>query len=278
MIERKYPTSIHLDTYSYCNASCVFCLYPKMKREKGSMEFNLLEKIIDEVKDWKELKEIVPIHYGEFFLNPQWREILKLIEDKLPFVGIVLPTNMSKINYEIIDEVSQIQNLKAINFSINAFWIETRKNIMELDSLEWEKIMLYNSIFKKRGVSFIISMISDSRFHSELERRLFVNWAREHNIAYNIVYPATKYDEIYYSHGRNNKNFPCPTIYQDIVILWDGKIVPCCYDVEGEYVLGNAKEGKILDIWHGKMITFLRQEHLIKNRENIALCSLCNFS
>ena len=49
------------------------------------MEMKMLEHILDDAASWPEpLKGIVPIHYGELFLDPDWYDTLKLIETKLP--------------------------------------------------------------------------------------------------------------------------------------------------------------------------------------------------
>ena len=47
-ITRQTPLILQIETTNVCNARCVFCAYPKMKREKGIMSMPLFERIVQE--------------------------------------------------------------------------------------------------------------------------------------------------------------------------------------------------------------------------------------
>jgi len=49
---------------------------------------------------------------------------------------------------------------------------------------------------------------------------------------------------------RQFKLKPCTQIYQMTNILWNGDVVPCCYDVEAWHVLGNIQEATLTEIWN----------------------------
>ena len=136
----EYP-AIHLDTYSYCNAKCIFCGYHTMTRPKGIMSRDMLHHVLDEIAGWDTpLTEIVPIHYGEFFLNPDWLYILKCIESKLPHTKIAIPTNGSMLDDNRVDELVKIKTLSYINFSVYAYFEETYRKVIGLDPVVLEQI------------------------------------------------------------------------------------------------------------------------------------------
>lgn len=271
------PKSLHLDTYAYCNAKCLFCRYPVLKRKKGVMDMELLERILDDASAWATpLWEIVPIHFGEFFLIPNWYEILKLIEKKLPKARIILPTNGSKLDFETISRLATIQSLSVINISVNAFFNETYEAVMGLKPETMgniKKAINYLQILAPQ-VNIWCSMVYDPMYQTEKEKELFIKEWREYGHVQ--VHPASFI-------GGHPRSFipsviPCRSIFIDFIILWDGRVVPCCWDSNGDIVVGNVKKQKIMDVWHGKKMNNLRKAHNEGRRQELPLCSICSFS
>ncbi|WP_206152157.1 SPASM domain-containing protein [Clostridium cochlearium] len=56
-------------------------------------------------------------------------------------------------------------------------------------------------------------------------------------------------------------NFSCPMIYQRLFITSDGNALPCCSDLEGKCIVGNAYSESIYDIWHGEKFNMVRKLH-----------------
>jgi len=48
--------------------------------------------------------------------------------------------------------------------------------------------------------------------------------------------------------------------WQSITIMWDGIVVPCCFDFNKFYPLGDANKESLLDIWQGDKMRNLREE------------------
>jgi radical SAM protein with 4Fe4S-binding SPASM domain len=58
------------------------------------------------------------------------------------------------------------------------------------------------------------------------------------------------------------------------VILWNGDVVPCCYDMEGQLVIGNAlKDGGFMKIWRSDKYKKYRRNII---RRKITLCRNCS--
>jgi len=58
-------------------------------------------------------------------------------------------------------------------------------------------------------------------------------------------------------------------------VLVDGRVVPCCMDYDGKYVLGDLKRGSLKSIWNGEKMVRLRKALLEGRKEDIELCSKC---
>lgn len=35
-------------------------------------------------------------------------------------------------------------------------------------------------------------------------------------------------------------------------VLWDGRVVPCCYDFDGKIVLGDLRRESVAKVWNGE--------------------------
>lgn len=66
----------------------------------------------------------------------------------------------------------------------------------------------------------------------------------------------------------------CWRMWQGCVITWDGKVLPCCFDKDGAYAMGDLKKTSFRDIWHGEKYNAFR-ESLFRSRSEIEMCRNC---
>lgn len=75
-------------------------------------------------------------------------------------------------------------------------------------------------------------------------------------------------------HIKNKLLNQCWRMWQACVITWDGKIVPCCFDKDAKFKLGNLKEQNFESIWHSKEYNQFRKS-ILKGRNQIDICTNC---
>jgi radical SAM protein with 4Fe4S-binding SPASM domain len=66
----------------------------------------------------------------------------------------------------------------------------------------------------------------------------------------------------------------CWKMWHSCVITWDGKVVPCCFDKDGQYVLGDLTKNSFADIWKGRAYDDFRAS-LFSARSEIEMCRNC---
>ena len=66
----------------------------------------------------------------------------------------------------------------------------------------------------------------------------------------------------------------CRRLWDTVVITSDSRIVPCCYDKEGEYDLGSLKEKGFAEIWRGTEFMSFRKT-VLNNRRAVDICNNC---
>ncbi len=74
---------------------------------------------------------------------------------------------------------------------------------------------------------------------------------------------------------KNKMANHCWKMWHSNVITWDGKVLPCCFDKDAQYEMGNLGNNNMNKVWEGKNYHEFRKE-LMKSRKNIDICSNCS--
>jgi radical SAM protein with 4Fe4S-binding SPASM domain len=67
----------------------------------------------------------------------------------------------------------------------------------------------------------------------------------------------------------------CDKPWTSVVILWDGRVVPCCFDHDGLFDLGSLRTQSLEEIWNGEPARSLRRAHRDANLDEVKLCAKC---
>jgi len=67
---------------------------------------------------------------------------------------------------------------------------------------------------------------------------------------------------------------PCWRAFMGGHVLSDGRMTACCMDATGNWVMGDLKTQKFMDIWNNEDFKKLRQAHLNKDVTGTA-CEKC---
>jgi radical SAM protein with 4Fe4S-binding SPASM domain len=73
---------------------------------------------------------------------------------------------------------------------------------------------------------------------------------------------------------KNNLLNQCWKMWHSAVITWDGKVLPCCFDKDGHYQLGNLKEEDFASVWRGEAYRNFRKS-ILRSRSEIDICRNC---
>ena len=62
--------------------------------------------------------------------------------------------------------------------------------------------------------------------------------------------------------------------YGKLVVLWDGRVIPCCVDYNANLMIGNIQNDTIPNLWKSEKLNILREQHL--KGEFPDTCANCN--
>lgn len=66
----------------------------------------------------------------------------------------------------------------------------------------------------------------------------------------------------------------CWKMWHSCVVTWDGKVVPCCFDKDAKYRLGDLNKQSFREIWHSEPYQQFRK-NLLVSRKEIDICTNC---
>lgn len=271
------PKQVRLEITNKCNAHCITCHRSTMTRDLGNMSWELLDKCLNDIRQFPEpLFEVVPSNYGETFMAEQWKEKLQLIAKRLPNTRMVIPTNGTLLTDGYVGELCHIPTLKLVNLSINAFLPETYEFFHKLPAKNLETIKRAAIRIRelRPDITLWMSMVLDSQIQSPKEVDLFIEkWS---------VIGIPQINPAQYNNRPDRTpivpvKLPCRSLFSDLVINYDGRATSCCFDSDCQLIIGDSTKS-LLDIWHSKEFSELRNRHLQGKREMIPLCRSCTYA
>jgi radical SAM protein with 4Fe4S-binding SPASM domain len=66
----------------------------------------------------------------------------------------------------------------------------------------------------------------------------------------------------------------CFRMWSSCVVTWDGAVVPCCFDKDASYKMGNLNETPFKEIWKNEAYLDFRKK-ILSSRKSIDICTNC---
>lgn len=74
---------------------------------------------------------------------------------------------------------------------------------------------------------------------------------------------------------KNKLKDQCWKLWMGAEVTWDGRVLPCCFDKDAQYVMGKYPEVDFKTIWEGEAYQGFRQG-LLRSRKSIDICTNCS--
>lgn len=266
-----FPEVLTIETTNICNAFCIFCPHSKMKRKQTIMTSSLYEKIINEAKQLG-VKEIVLSFFGEPFCD---RNIINRIKfAKQNGLKVTIYTNAILLDEHTSQEIID-NKLDKIFISLDSYSSEHYKKIRLVGKYD-EVVKNVNDLIelKKKNNSLLpiveIGMIILDKKDKQGIQTFMDQWKHADNV-------VVRQPHEWINKGTDIKNkLPCYPLWNDFYILCDGRVVPCCMDYDGTYILGDTNRQTLDEIWKtSQQLKQLRKHHLENTTDSLDLCKNC---
>lgn len=274
------PRIHQIESTNHCNLKCPMCPQPTMKRPKGFMDFELFKKIIVENKRY--IEDVGLHHFGEALIHPKIVEMVEFASANDIYVGF--STNVALLKRELSTRLLKA-GLRWINLDFDSFDKATfekfRVNAKHEQVLKNINDFLAEKEALKSKVEVTVQMIRFDDNKAEYER-FFREW-RKKGVNHVHLQKYITYDKNVKSVATLVKDEKikaschrmCYYPWRNVVVLWDGRVVPCCGDYEGRYIIGSLEEKTLMQIWNSDKMVALRQNHIDNDFSNNELCKNC---
>jgi radical SAM protein with 4Fe4S-binding SPASM domain len=236
------------------------------------MDTNTFTNIVDQVEpdQW-----IIPSAWNEPFVSPNIWDCLDACEGK----RVLLYTNASLLTIEDIYRIHQSPHIKKVSVSINGGTAEDYESVMK--GLSFDEAI--------ENTRFLIGWAQSSGRNPDLEVDImawFTPETKDRVRQLDKIFPGTSVTAYPFFNVRGLVNLPgsccagaesitgpCARPLFYMAIQYNGDVVPCCNDINSEYVVGSTAKESLKDLWVDEKLTDLRKMHLAGNIP--AMCRKC---
>ncbi len=281
------PNIFAIETTSVCNLACTMCPYPIMDRAKGFIDETLFKNLVDKEADTSYLMRLHNL--GEPLLDKRMPQLINYAAKNK--VRVEISTNCTALTEAKAREILS-SNLHQIILSLDGASKVTYEHIRK--NADFDRVVGHITKFlelkqemkaKVRVVLQIILMnetvpevdgflkrwepFRKSGAINEFRIKRFSTWAGQ----VKSIDDLAENQHRYYP-APEEKRVPCLYLWESLVVLQDGRVVPCCFDYEGKMVMGDLNKQSLQEIWLGPVFQKFRENHLKGNFDN-DLCRNC---
>jgi radical SAM protein with 4Fe4S-binding SPASM domain len=286
------PVTISFELTNHCNLKCPECASGsgQMKRERGFMDIGLYEKVISEMRPYLYISNLY--FQGEPLMHPGFFSFTRLSEN--------LKTVVSTNGHFLTEDNSEKLVVSGVS-----------KLIVSLDGMDQKAYSEYRRNGDLGKVIDGIRTVAEARnrHHSKmkLELQFLVSRHNEHQIADAELFAKemkadlklksmqvinsqnagewmpsdkkfTRYKNTDGKYSiKNSMPARCLRLWLNPVITWDGKVIPCCFDKDAEFAMGDLNKESFRSIWNGRQYSEFRGE-ILTSRNKIEICRNCTSS
>ena len=294
-IQWGLPFSISFEPTTSCNLRCPECPsgLRAFTRPIGMLEKDFFRKTIDEIH--KDLLYLIFYFHGEPYLNPDFLEMVKYAAAKKIYTAT--STNAHYLNDENARKTIE-SGLDRLIISIDGTTQEVYQQYRIGGKLEkvlegarnivkWKKQM--NSKTPYVFFQFLVVKPNEHQIEDikKLAEEIGVDGVRYKTAQVydfengNPLIPTIDKYARYKKQAngkytiKNSLDNNCWKLWHSCVISWDGLVVPCCFDKDADYKLGDLKKDNFATIWQDDNYKQFRKK-LLTGRKNIEICANCS--
>lgn len=280
-MKRHFPKEIILETTNYCNLKCRFCHFHSSNeisvRSKGHMKESLWQKVLDELKERQQTAVLCLHGAGEPLLYPKLKKLIKEAK-KNPLLQVGFMTNGMLLTPDWSDFLLD-EGIDWLAFSVDGVRPETNDFFRRGASLKKVEENIFYLIEAKEKQHLKIPVLSFNMVaYPEIEDQAD-EYARKW-LPYSSYVSISSFRPVgskkLFKEDDDHPDFsPCPLLYSQLVISWDGKAGLCCEDIFVDVLLGNVQKKDIMHIFNSDIMQNFRMKHEQGCKDALPLCREC---
>lgn len=290
-----FPYTVTIEPTVLCNLKCPECHTGAgmTKRESQSIDHELYREIIDEIKSTT--LYLILYFQGEPLMNNNIFDMIKYAS--INKIYTATSTNGQHITRENAERIIG-SGLDRLIISVDGTDQETYEKYRRGGSLNklLEGTRILSDLQKKSSAEkpeiifqFLVFRHNEGQVEEikKLGKKTGADrvWIKSAQVIHpnegTDLIPVNQEYSRYKTDGKGVLNLKghlrnrCRRLWRTTVITTDGLVVPCCFDKNGEYVMGDLKEHNLTDIWKNQNYMNFRTRLFI-DRGSIEICNNCS--
>lgn len=273
---------IYIELSDICGLKCDFC--PSKKGVRGIMSVQNFSLLLPQIRDKAKLFSF------HILGDPLWVENLKEYVDlaKENMMKLEITTSGFYLSAKNQALLLESENIRQINISLMAFLSQRKVGLKEYFEPIFElceqhfsrkcksfiNLRLWNlsSNFTAPSENFEVYEFLEQYFETKIDVKLKQNRLQRHI----LLHQAKLFKWASLENGFLQNTGTCHALKEQIGILSDGSLVPCCFDTKADIFLGNVFEKDFNELLNSKRLKAMK-EGFKQNRRIEALCQRCEF-
>jgi radical SAM protein with 4Fe4S-binding SPASM domain len=277
---RPFPLKMMVESSSRCMLRCAMCPRDRMTRPEGDMPFELFEKVIDEAAA-RGLYHLSMHQHGEPLMNERLPEMVQAAKARgVPIVNLTT-------NGVLLDDTASRALIEAgLDTLVVSFDGITRETYARLRGVEKyfdrvrDNMLCFVRLREASGLPrpfFRIHALRTPEVTDEQVEAFRAEWARvaDHVGVGEIASYGSGNEMFDPGRGAAARRVPCRHLWQQLVVLRTGDVVPCCVDINAQVTVGNVYEESLASIWRGERLSHYRAMHLAGRADELPGCADC---
>jgi len=293
IIHRGHPAYISIEPITTCNLKCPQCFITSKEftRPKGEMGFTTFEKIISQASPYAFYLNLY--FQGEPFLNKNLIDfIIKAKQAKFYVavstnghfltenaVQLIIKSSLDKLIVSLDGADAETYNKYRINGNfetvvegIKALTSGKKKNNNNHPFIELQFVVNKKNEPQVKEIKNLGKMLGVDKV--TIKSLQLINFEDASNW---LPIKTSRYESdsegVYKSKSKLPNN--CSRMWNSCVVTWDGNIIPCCFDKNACFIMGNIQTDLIQDIWRNSKYYNFRKK-VFSERKSIDICSNCS--
>lgn len=294
-LHRGMPFKLGFEPTTHCNLRCPECPsgLRSFTRPTGMAQMDLFRKVVDELHP--DLVYLLLYFQGEPYLNPDFLDMAAYATGK----GIFTATSTNA--HYLTDEKARLtveSGISEVIISLDGVTQEAYESYRVGGKLEkvldgiqrlvsWRQKL--RSLTPHIVIQFLVVRPNEAQIPEVLAlgKKLGVDKVAlktaqiyDFEQGSELIPTQDRYsryakgpDGLY--HIKNSLENQCWKLWQGAEITWDGKVLPCCFDKDAQYVMGDLHTTSFRDIWHSAPYDAFRNQ-LLGGRQQIEMCRNCS--
>ncbi|NLV73450.1 MAG: radical SAM protein [Chloroflexi bacterium] len=276
-----YPDILAIELTNACMMDCEMCPRSAMSRRVGFISPELFQRVIDESKGYTEWVWLH--HMGDPLLHPQAADLISYAKSKR--VKTRLSTNPYCIDQELAIKLLD-SGLDLIHISLDGTDAETYRSIRGPRADYDQAVSNINrfldlKLARKSPIIVQIAIIRMRKTNDQID--CFIELWTKPGIDRVVVKEFNTWDGSQpnitslgvYDKAAQALQYSCKHPWLNVVILWDGRVIPCCNDYDGKLVLGDLNSQTLQEIWDSPAARKLREQLTKHDYSDNPTCGTC---